>query len=65
VALDALPARLAAIAGTGAGLERRVLLRADTAAAYGNVIQVMAVLSQAGFTNLGLITDPLPPSKGR
>lgn len=65
VALDALPTRLKAIAGVGAGLERRVLLRADTAAAYGSVIQVMAALSQAGFKNLGLITDPLPPASDR
>ena len=61
VTLAQLPAKLQAIAKTG--YDQRILLRADTAAAYGSVIEVMAVLSQAGFRNLGLITDPLPPTK--
>lgn len=63
VTLEQLPARLQAIASTG--YDQRILLRADTAAAYGSVIQVMAELSRAGYKNLGLITDPQPPSRPR
>lgn len=61
VALDELPARMQAIAQ--AGYDQRILLRADTAAAYGRVLEVMAALSAAGYRNLGLITDPLPPKQ--
>lgn len=63
VALDALPSRMQAIAQ--AGYDQRILLRADTAAAYGRVLEVMAALSSAGYRNLGLITDPLPPQQKR
>jgi biopolymer transport protein TolR len=61
VALEALTARMQAIAT--AGYDQRILLRADTAAAYGRVLEVMAALSAAGYRNLGLITDPMPPQK--
>jgi len=42
-----------------AGFEERVFLRGDDAVDYGVVMRVMARLNAAGFTNIGLITDPL------
>ncbi len=54
----------------GAELARRyraepgapVYLRADQNVPYGVVIEVIAQIKQAGFTNLGLVTEPLPES---
>jgi biopolymer transport protein TolR len=40
--------------------QKPVLLKADTAVAYGRVVQAMVILQQAGATKLGFITDPLP-----
>ena len=39
------------------GTDDRVYVRGDTAANYGAVMQVMGVLSQAGYAKIGLITD--------
>lgn len=41
------------------GYDRRIFIRADSTADYGMVASVMASLSSAGFTNLGLVTDTL------
>jgi len=41
------------------GYDRRVFIRADAAAEYGLVADIMARLSSAGFTNLGLVTDTM------
>ncbi len=41
------------------GYDRRVFIRADATADYGLVADVMARLSSAGFTNLGLVTDTM------
>ena len=57
VTLDELAPRLRAIAGTG--YNSRIYIRADGRAAYGDVAQVMARINAAGFTNLGLVTDPI------
>ncbi len=57
VAQDELLARLAAIAREG--YERRIFIRADSTAPYGKVAEVMAMMSAAGYRNLGLVTDPL------
>jgi biopolymer transport protein TolR len=57
VELDQLVPRLQAIGGTG--FEGRIFIRADEAADYGSVVRVMARISSAGYTNLGLVTDPL------
>ena len=57
VGLAELAPRLTAIAGTG--YESRIFIRADDGAAYGDVARVMANINAAGFTNLGLVTDPL------
>jgi biopolymer transport protein TolR len=40
--------------------ERPVLVKADTAVAYGRVVQAMVILQQAGASKVGFITDPLP-----
>ena len=41
------------------GYDRRIFIRADATADYGLVADVMARLSSAGFTNLGLVTDTM------
>jgi biopolymer transport protein TolR len=40
--------------------ETQVLVKADSAVAYGRVVQAMVVLQRAGAHKLGFITDPLP-----
>ena len=55
VELDALLAALQPL--TPGGTDDRVYLRGDTAANYGAVMKVMAVLSKAGYSKIGLITD--------
>ncbi len=57
VDLDTLVERLVAIAGNG--YEERVYLRADENSDYGAVMKVMARVNAAGFSNLGLVTDPV------
>jgi len=47
-----------------AGLERAIYVRADGAAPYSTVAQVMAALSVSGFTKIGLITDTGGPTSG-
>jgi biopolymer transport protein TolR len=46
------------------GLTKPVYVRADGRAPYAVVAQVMASLSQSGFTSIGLITDTGGPSSG-
>jgi biopolymer transport protein TolR len=45
--------------------ERQVLVKADTAVAYGRVVQAMVILQQAGASKVGFITDALPPAGRR
>ncbi|MFZ4122232.1 MAG: protein TolR [Caulobacterales bacterium] len=56
VAKDELLAKLTAIAE--GGYDRRIFIRADTETPYGAVADIMAMLSTAGYRNLGLVTDP-------
>src|SRR5436853_2518360 len=51
---DLVP-RLTAIAANG--YEQRIFVRGDKAVDYGRVIEVMALISSAGFTHIGLVTD--------
>lgn len=47
-------------------VSKDVYLKADKSVPYGIVVKIMAVLRNAGFTNLGMITSPkqeLSPSK--
>ena len=46
------------------GFDRPVYVRADGRAPYAVVAQVMASLSQSGFTSIGLLTDTGGPSSG-
>ena len=57
IALDALAPRLEAIATNG--YDERIYLRGDEKSDYGDVIKVMARVNAAGFSNLGLVTDPV------
>ncbi|MCX8996771.1 protein TolR [Rhizobiaceae bacterium BDR2-2] len=55
VAADEVTAKLEAIATTG--YNERILVRGDSAAAYGVIADVMARIQQAGFRNIGLVTQ--------
>jgi biopolymer transport protein TolR len=39
--------------------DRELYLHADKALLYGDVVQVMAAVKQAGVDKLGMVTDPL------
>lgn len=56
IAVDEVVAKLQAIATTG--YNERIYVRGDTAAAYGTVMKVMALISSAGYKNIGLVTAP-------
>jgi biopolymer transport protein TolR len=43
--------------GTLATVEDRIFLRGDTTANYGTVMRVMGMLSAAGYTKIGLVTE--------
>jgi biopolymer transport protein TolR len=58
VALDQLVARIAEQAVNGT--EDRIYVRGDTSANYGAVMEVMGILSGAGYARIGLITDQEP-----
>src|SRR4051794_40445571 len=50
-----LAPRLTAIATNG--YDQRIFVRGDQAVDYGRVMEVMALISSAGFTHIGLVTD--------
>ena len=43
------------------GYDQRIFVRGDTSANYGQVMIVMGMLSAAGFTHIGLVTDVQRP----
>ncbi|MBV9622189.1 MAG: protein TolR [Gammaproteobacteria bacterium] len=45
--------------------ETQVLVKADTAVAYGRVVQAMVLLQRAGASKIGFLTEPLPPPHPR
>ncbi|MDL1957799.1 MAG: protein TolR [Deltaproteobacteria bacterium] len=47
------------------GRAQQVLLKADRTVPYGTVARVMATIREAGIEDLGLVTEPLEPSKKR
>ena len=51
--------RLTAIAANG--YDQRIFVRGDKAVDYGKVMEVMARISAAGFTHIGLVTDVAKP----
>jgi len=59
VAEDELVAKLAAIAVNG--YDQRIFVRGDRSVDYGRVMSVMGLLSAAGFTHIGLVTDVEKP----
>ncbi|HET9019361.1 MAG TPA: protein TolR [Acetobacteraceae bacterium] len=65
-----IPADSAAIEARAAAAltadpQRAVLVKADTAVAYGIVVQAMVILQRAGASKVGFVTDPLPPPPPR
>jgi biopolymer transport protein TolR len=52
---DALVSKLQAISANG--YDQRIFVRGDQSVDYGRVMQVMALISSAGFTHIGLVTD--------
>jgi biopolymer transport protein TolR len=61
IAEDDLVARLEAIAANG--YDQRIFVRGDKNVDYGRVMEVMARISAAGFTHIGLVTDVAKPKQ--
>ncbi len=57
---DQLVPRLMAIAANG--YDQRIFVRGDQSVGYGKVMEVMARISAAGFTHIGLVTDVAKPN---
>ena len=57
VPLDELVPKLTAIAGNG--YNQRIFVRGDQTVDYGKVLEVMGMLSAAGFTRIGLVSAPV------
>jgi biopolymer transport protein TolR len=58
--VDETPVTEADLLTTVSGLatiEDRIFLRGDTTANYGTVMRVMGMLSSAGYTKIGLVTE--------
>ncbi len=62
IAEDELVAKLTAISANG--YDQRIFVRGDKAVDYGRVMEVMGLLSAAGFTHIGLVTDVAKPKPG-
>lgn len=56
ITIDELVPRLVAISNNG--YDERIFLRGDGQVDYEAVMKVMARVNAAGFSNLGLVTDP-------
>jgi biopolymer transport protein TolR len=56
---EELVPKLTAIAANG--YDQRIFVRGDRSVDYGRVMQVMAEISAAGFTHIGLVTDVQKP----
>ncbi len=63
IAEDALVARLTAISSNG--YDQRIFVRGDKSVDYGRVMEVMGLLSAAGFTHIGLVTETKPDDAGK
>jgi biopolymer transport protein TolR len=55
IAEDSLVDKLTAISANG--YDQRIFVRGDKSVDYGRVMEVMGMLSAAGFTHIGLVTD--------
>ncbi|MEJ0026889.1 MAG: protein TolR [Rhizomicrobium sp.] len=60
IAEEELVAKLTAIAANG--YDQRIFVRGDKAVDYGRIMEVMGLLSAAGFTHIGLVTDVAKPN---
>jgi biopolymer transport protein TolR len=60
---DDLVPRLTAIAANG--YDQRIFVRGDKSVDYGRVMEVMAMISAAGFTHIGLVTDVAKPDQDK
>ena len=62
ITVDNVQVTLSAFRGTARQLLNRskngVYLRADQGVNYGIVVQLLAILNNAGITNVGLVTEP-------
>ena len=63
VPVDELVPKLQAIAGTG--YDQRIFVRGDQTVNYGKVMEVMGILSAAGFSRLALVTNVASPDQQR
>jgi biopolymer transport protein TolR len=59
IAEDDLVPKLQAISANG--YDQRIFVRGDKSVDYGRVMEVMAEISAAGFTHIGLVTDVKKP----
>jgi len=59
VAEEELVPKLTAISGNG--YDQRIFVRGDKSVDYGRVMEIMAMISAAGFTHIGLVTDVAKP----
>ena len=64
-ALDEATVEARATAALRSTPDMQVLVKADTAVAYGRVVQAMVILQRAGAHKLGFITEPLPDATRR
>ena len=55
IAVDEVAAKLQAVATTG--YTERIFVRGDGTAPYGIIADVMSRIQNAGFTNIGLVTE--------
>jgi biopolymer transport protein TolR len=62
IPIDEVVPKLQAIAQTG--YKERIFVKGDTNADYGTVMKVMARISAAGYTNLGLVTQQEQDKQG-
>ena len=51
---------ISTLTGMNTSPDDRIFLRGDTTADYGSVMRVMGILSAAGFSKIGLITEREP-----
>jgi biopolymer transport protein TolR len=63
IAEQELVAKLTAISANG--YDQRIFVRGDKSVDYGRVMEVMGLLSAAGFTHIGLVTNVAKPPDQR
>ncbi len=59
VEMDNVGPKLTALAGSREKAGQGVFLRADETVPYGVVVQVMALIRQAGINQIGMVTEPV------